>query len=202
MVVFLPQEINKSVRSAFKSSWLDDCLDVMRSDYLFVAWICVLGGRFKNVFFGGSSKSPDLFGQRSRSVLPDIKGFLSSKVGFTSFFTLRWGTQLADLIAAIAYKIVCPLGWVFQPTLSCSSLLTLGFEEADYVQDSTSTLTLLMSGAWLLLYLVYFVVIVVVFVGVVLALFVVVFMLVIVCIMLMLYSDIRTLLYLFVYVKW
>ena len=84
-------------------------------------------------------------------------------------FTPRWGTYLADLIAAIAYKIVCPLGWVFQPTLSWSSLLTLGIEEAEFVHDSTSTLISLMYGAWLVLYLVYFVVFV-------LALFVFIFM--------------------------
>ena len=56
----LVSEINRSIRSALKSFWLDGCLNVIRSNYHLVARICVLGGRFQEVLFGVWSRSPNL----------------------------------------------------------------------------------------------------------------------------------------------
>ena len=52
------------------------------------------------------SRSPDLLALKRKSVFQDIKGLHSSEVGFSMFSTSRWGTHLAVLIVAIAYKIV------------------------------------------------------------------------------------------------
>ncbi|KAK4274243.1 hypothetical protein QN277_017497 [Acacia crassicarpa] len=69
------------------------------------------------------AKAPDLVDWRCRSIIFDIVGLLDSKVGFSVSFTPRGGNRAADLVAAEAYKGVCPIGWVFRPTPSLRSLL-------------------------------------------------------------------------------
>ena len=71
------------------------------------------------------AKAPDMFDWRSRSIIFDIIRLMVTKVGFSLSFTPRGGNRAADLIAADAYKGVCPIGWIFQPTPSLLSLLAL-----------------------------------------------------------------------------
>ena len=52
---------------------------------------------------------------------------------FLLSFISRRGNRVANLIAANAYKEVCPIGWVSQPSPSLSSLLTLNTMEANCV---------------------------------------------------------------------
>ncbi|KAK4258076.1 hypothetical protein QN277_007576 [Acacia crassicarpa] len=80
-----------------------------------------------------NAKIPDLYDWRSRSILHDIIRLFSDRVGFSLSFIPRRGNRVADFLAAIAYKEVCPIGWVHQPSPSLSSLLTLDAQEANVV---------------------------------------------------------------------
>ena len=77
----------------------------------------------------------DLYDWRSRSIVHDIIHLLKSNVGFSISFFSRQGNAAADRLAAEAFKGVCPLGWVHQPSLSLQSILTF---DAESTSDSSS----------------------------------------------------------------
>ncbi|KAK4270407.1 hypothetical protein QN277_023445 [Acacia crassicarpa] len=71
------------------------------------------------------TKSPDKYDWKCRGIIYDIIRLLSSRVGFSLFFSPRGGNGAADFLAADAYKGVCPVGWVQRPTPALLSLLAL-----------------------------------------------------------------------------
>ncbi|KAK4255381.1 hypothetical protein QN277_008388 [Acacia crassicarpa] len=87
-----------------------------------------------------NAKSPSLYDWRCRGIIHDIVSLLSSKVGFSISFTPREGNCVADHLAAIAYKEVCPAGWVSQPTPSLLRFLTLDARKAASVRNAVSRL--------------------------------------------------------------
>ncbi|KAK4255495.1 hypothetical protein QN277_008493 [Acacia crassicarpa] len=76
------------------------------------------------------AKSPDSYDWQCRSIIRDVIGLLNSRVGFSLTFSPRGGNCAADLLAAEAYKGVCPIGWVSTPAPALLSLLTLEAQEA------------------------------------------------------------------------
>ncbi|KAK4268485.1 hypothetical protein QN277_025138 [Acacia crassicarpa] len=92
------------------------------------------------------SKSPDLFYWKSRSIIHDILRLLSTEVGFSVAYTPRQGNRVADSLAAYAYKEVCPVGWVCQPSPSLSSLLTSEARNSDNIVDAPLVSSHVMDG--------------------------------------------------------
>ena len=70
------------------------------------------------------AKRPDMYDWKCRSIIQDILNLMASNVGFSVTFLPRLGNAAADCIAAEACKGVYPSGWVSQPTLLLSSILT------------------------------------------------------------------------------
>ncbi|KAK4259283.1 hypothetical protein QN277_005630 [Acacia crassicarpa] len=85
------------------------------------------------------AKSPDLYDWRSRGIILDIIGLLSSRVGFSFIFSPRGANRAADLLAADAYKGVYPIGWVSKPTPAFLSLLALEAQKTSEDVDNPST---------------------------------------------------------------
>ena len=82
---------------------------------------------------------PESHEWKCRSIVQEIINLFSSKAGFSISFTLRSGNLAADHLAAVACKDVCPIGWVYQPTLPLSSLLALDASEEVEASESSST---------------------------------------------------------------
>ena len=85
------------------------------------------------------SQQPDLYDWKCRAIIQDIINFVESNVGFSVHFSPRHGNAGANCLAAEAFKEVCPLGWVSQPSLSLLNILTDDFQKSCDTFPSTSS---------------------------------------------------------------
>ena len=82
-------------------------------------------------------------------IIQDIINFVESNVGFSVHFSPRHGNAGANCLAAEAFKEVCPLGWVSQPSLSLLNILTDDFQKSC---DTSPSISSQRSGVdWLML---------------------------------------------------